>query len=201
MTTFVDDDFSGSGTLASRTGAVGATWTTDAVVGDHVSANLIVSGGELMRAAATTGESAAYPSGSVTGDFTITFPVRFVSWSAGVRDGDVYLYDASNTVFAAIGTSITAYVAGQGTAAFSPTPGTTYTVEFKSLSGVWSLKVDGSTLLTGAAGSLSHPVSVSIYDRDGSQVARMASYTIASAGAPPPASDFWTSFVGSHEVP
>lgn len=201
MTIFVQDTFTGTSTLAAHTGETGATWTIDPVVGDGNTSELIVTGGEFMKAAAATGETAAYPSGTVTGDFTIEFPIRFVGWSAGVKDGDVYFYDATNTVFAAIGTSITAYLAGLGTAAFSPTPGTTYTVRFESVSGVWTLKVDGGTLLTGSALSITHPISLSLYDRDGSQVARMASYTIESAGPPPPASDFWTSFVGSHEIP
>jgi hypothetical protein len=201
VTTFVQDTFTGSaGNLTGHTGETGATWTMDSVIGSGTASDMVLSGsGELKRATGTTGNAAAYPSGTVTGDHSVEIVAQFIN--AGAHLGQIGLWDATGTEICEFGTNGNfLYLAGAGSSSFTFAFATTYTFVLDSIAGVLTLKKDGSTILT-TSGSYTLPLSIGLYDNDGSSVARVTSFKIESAGAPPPASDFWTSFVGSHEVP
>lgn len=204
MTTFVLDTFTGSaGNLTGHTGETGATWTMDVVIGSGIASDMVLSGsGELIRAAATVGTSAAVPSGTVTGDFFIEMNAHWVSPNPGVRDGQIMLYDAGNNEVAEIGSNGNfAAIAGVGSTGFTPADSVDYLIRIESMSGVWTLKVDGATLLTGTPTSAVQPLSLALYDRNGDSMTVVKDYTIQSLGPPPPTPDFWTGFVASHEVP
>lgn len=219
MTVLIQDTFTGAdGNLTSHAPDVGGAWALSA--GSASSLRLVSN--TLRMPSATAGTLACYCTTAIaeTTDLYLEFDVKFTSNAsycevgfarngASFSNSDKLLTieftsDSSNNL---VGIDFDT-TSSTGIVALN----TSYTVriEFANVAGntIQTIYVGGVLKLTASLASatpdwFAGPLAVFIQDASGIQNAIVDNIEFGTFGAPPtpPASDFWTAFVGSHEVP
>lgn len=222
MTTYVSDTFTAAnGTqLASHTPDTGSGYS---MVFGNPAANLTIQSNRLRKP--TTAGSTSFCNNTTlpSNDFYVEVVLRYSVSSfselemarngASFGNGDKFFtldFNGVGNASLTVGSGIT----GGGSASVSLNSiltalNTDYTLrvtfETSGADAIVTYAIDGSTVMTrtvtGGATWFTGLLGASIFDSSGVDVLGLDNLTIASVSPPPPPPVFWTSFVGSHEVP
>jgi hypothetical protein len=192
------DTFTGTdGTFldGAHTSDSGATWSLSPA-SSGTSGDL-----QLNSGTATKGSGRSYNGGYLysyvpTGDYYIEVVVNIANAS-----GEFQLISSTGSTIVVVNSFYTALV-GAGSGWGAATVGVTYTLRLEVVSGVYTYKRDGVTINTWTYSDPPYydpPYGILLGGTINQTL--LYNFEIGTAGPPPPPPVFWTSFVGSYEVP